>query len=342
MSWWEYCKDHLVSILVYLGACGVAALLLYSLEIGVYGIVFLSILYLFAGLFLFVYNFWRKRRYLREMKEILIELDKPYLLSEMIPPPEFAEGVPFYQALCRSQKSMNDEIASYRRMWEDYREYIELWMHQIKTPLASSRLLLENHPGEVNDSLEEELDRVDYYLEQALYYARSNTVERDYLIERLPLQEVVRGAVRRYAKTLIRNRVRVEIQPFSVEVYSDGKWLQFILGQLIVNSVKYRGNAPVIQISAKEYPNAVELVFSDNGIGISAKDLPRVCDKGYTGSSGRKYAKSTGMGLYLSKKLAGQMGLELDVRSEGEGTQVHLFFPKGRFHRPADGNLTKL
>lgn len=275
----------------------------------------------------------RKRDYYHRLLRSLAALDRKSLLCEVIDEPDFLEGRILYQALKACNKSMNDEIATYRRQEEEYREYIEAWTHEVKTPLAAAKLTLENKPDAVAASVSDDLRRIEDDLEQALFYARSGSVEKDYLIRPVPLRELVNAAVRRNAKDMIAYRIGLTLENLDLVVLTDVKWTDFILSQILINAIKYRGASPSIRLYGRQEKNSVSLFIADNGIGIGPADLPRVFDRGFTGQTGRTYAKATGLGLYLCKRLCDKIGLGLSLESrEGEGTTVRLIFPAGTLH----------
>ena len=129
---------------------------------------------------------------------------------------------------------------------------------------------------------------MEYYLEQALYYSRSNVVEKDYIVKRMNLNSMVQELIRSNSKILIQSKVKVSLENLDYDVYTDEKWMSFILKQVLINAVKYRKDHPEIRFTAADEKEQVQLYIEDNGIGISGKDLPRVMEKGYTGTTGRK------------------------------------------------------
>lgn len=257
-------------------------------------------------------------------------------MSEIIESPNFVEGQKLTQLFRVVSKSMNDTIADYRRRNEDYSRYIETWVHEVKTPIASCKLIIENHSDPVTRSLEEEVDRIDQYVEQALYYTRSTVVEKDYVIRRCSLDQIVSQVIKNHAKTLISRQFSIERENLDQTVYTDVKWIDFILSQIVTNTVKYRAaEKPVLRFTAKADENQVTLRIEDNGCGISAHDLPRIFDKGFTGDNGRQVAKSTGMGLYLVKQLCDKMNIGIQAESlPGRGTTLLLTFPLSGFLLP--------
>ena len=152
-------------------------------------------------------------------------------------------------------------------------------------------------------SVKEELSRIDGYVEQALYYARSTNLEKDYMIRKIRLDELIKGTLKKYSKQLISAKATPHFDNLSQIVYGDSKWLEFILGQLIANSIKYKKETLTLTFFACEEQDHVLLYVSDDGIGIPESELPRIFEKGFTGTNGRSYAKSTGVGLYLCRQL---------------------------------------
>ena len=184
-------------------------------------------------------------------------------------------------------------------------------------------------------SIDEELDKVEDYIEQALFYARSNTVEKDYYIKKSLLKDMVNESIKKNKNILIQEKVTMNLHDLELSVNTDSKWIVFILNQLIQNSVKYRKEEgrSEIEMYAKSGKENVILYVRDNGIGIKKGEITRVFEKGFTGTNGRlSNKKSTGLGLYLCKKLCDKLGISIELNStQGEGTQIRLVFPKGSY-----------
>ena len=303
--------------------------LFYIFEVNRYLMIYLLVIGILLELIYLGQQYMKKFRYYKEMTIKLDMLDQKNMLSEMMERPDFFEGEFIYDILQSCNKSMNDEILQYRTEAAGYREYIEMWIHEVKTPLAAAKLILEDHPSEITEAMDEALQQINYYLEQALYYARSNSVEKDYLVKELNLKDMVQKAVRSNARIMISNKIKISMNNLDQKIFSDEKWLLFILNQIISNAVKYKKEDPQISFEARQSTNQIFLEIRDNGIGIAAKDLPRVTDKGYTGTTGRNYEKSTGMGLYLCKKLCDKLQLSFKIESkEEEYTIVTIGFPR--------------
>lgn len=217
----------------------------------------------------------------------------------------------------------------------DYKEYIEMWIHEVKLPIATSKMIIENNKNEITKSIEEELDKIENYTEQALFYARSNTVEKDYYIKKCKLKNIVNESIRKNKNVLIQEKMEINLHDLDFEVNTDSKWVIFILNQLIQNSIKYMNKEidSKLEIYSTKKKENVILHFIDNGIGIKKEELSRVFDKGFTGTNGRLLGqKSTGIGLYLCKKLSNKLGIDIEILSSRDGTEVILIFPFGSFN----------
>ena len=165
-----------------------------------------------------------------------------------------------------------------------------------------------------------------------LYYSRSNDVSKDYIIKQINLDNVVRNVVKRNYRDFIHKKIKLDIKDINEIVYSDGKWIEFIINQIIGNSIKYSNNKDgKISIYSIKKDNSVMLTIEDNGVGIVNKDINRVFEKGFTGENGRIFSKATGMGLYLCEKLCNKLGLGINIQSnENDGTKVNIIFPLGK------------
>ena len=215
-------------------------------------------------------------------------------------------------------------------MQEEYREYIEMWVHEIKTPIASSKLLIENNSNEVTKKIDTQIDKIENYVEQVLYYSRSDEVGKDYIIKEVKLGELIRKVIKRNHRDFINKKIVLKLDDIPEIVYCDAKWLEFILNQIIGNGIKYsKEKESSIKVETKELSNSVVLNIEDTGVGIIDRYVNRVFEKGFTGENGRIFGKSTGMGLYLCKKLCDKLGLGLKLESkENKGTRVSVIFPK--------------
>lgn len=324
----NFLKDKLIFIALSFLVSGFSAFLLYMVNANIYFILFAPCIYLVGCILSLLIEFLIKNSYYKKVRNTLDSLDKKFLLSEIIERAGFYEGNLLYDILKSTSKAMNDEVAKYHTSSGEYREYIEMWVHEIKTPIAGAKLICENTG---NTEVSSELDRIDGFVEQALFYSRSNNVEKDFIIKKAELKELVNQILRKNAKRLINHKINIETSGLAYEVFTDVKWTDFILQQLIDNSIKYKCNK--IRIYSEQNTNAISLFIADNGIGIPKQDIGRVFDKGFTGENGRQFGKATGIGLYLCKKLCSKLGMNISIKSEqGNGTIIEMVFPKSEMY----------
>lgn len=329
MSFIEYFKDKVIFIIINIIVLVITSYLLFGLNVSSYAIFIICILNFLASISFFIYDCLRKSKYYSSLLKRLDELDKKYFIGDVATEEDFLEGKILFEIISQATKSMKDDISESIRNSNDYKEYIELWVHEIKTPIATCKLLIENNDNEVTESIGEEVTKVEDYIEQVLFYARSNAVEKDYLIKEINLKKSINAVIRKNANTLIEKRVKVDIRNVDKIVSCDSKWIEFILGQIVSNSIKYMDKKEsVLKIYSENIGNDVILKICDNGIGMDEKSVIKAFEKGYTGKNGRRFGKSTGMGLYLCKKLCEKLGLGINIKSkENEGTEVTILLP---------------
>ena len=334
----EYIKEKFVFMVINIVMTLSGGVILKALKVDTYAIVFISILNLIGVFSCYIYDYFNRKKYYDNLFKNLDGLDKKYFIAEILESGDFIESNIIYSVLEECTKSMKDEVADLKRNINDYKEYIETWVHEIKTPIASARLILENDEGYINKSVLEEIEKVEGFIEQVLFYARSSTVERDYIIKKIPLKNSINSVIRKNANILIEKRVNIQLEDIEKKVYCDSKWIEFILQQIISNSVKYMDkDEKYIKIRCLEKDKNIILKILDNGIGISEKSIEKVFEKGYTGENGRKYNNSTGMGLYLCKKLCLKLGLVISIKSKlGVGTEVTILFPINNYNLAED------
>lgn len=332
MKYGTYLKEHAVWT-------GIFAWLIFSLEtflLTLSGGVWLMLytgLGLAGAFFVGTYAEYRHTKiYLEELYKLTDNLEKKYLVPEMMQTGKRQEEKLLYEIFGIVGKSMHEHVAKYGRTCREYKEYIEMWIHEVKVPIAAARLIQENH-ADKDSGLLGELDRIEGYVEQALFYARSSDVEKDYLIKQVSLQKIVEDVLLQKKKELLASHAVIRRHDLDRMVYSDGKWLSFMVGQVVDNSIKYAGeNGLILEIYSEEEKDRILLLLKDNGIGVKAEEAGRVFDKGFTGTNGRTRRKSTGIGLYLCKKLCGRLGCGISFDSkEGMGAAVTFSFPKSSF-----------
>ncbi len=325
----EFLHDRIMSLLLHL-FCMLAISAFLLLTGTSSGVVFIILLVWAIGLCaVIVAAYFRQRNQIRELEAIIDGLKQKYLFMECSPKPNNYFVRKIFELFRRSGKSMIEAVSNAEEKQRDYREYIENWVHEIKVPITAVELICENNKSETGLKIRSQLALIEGHVERALYYARLDCVEKDFIIRETPLAEAVKRAISKYRFLLTQNNVRIETENLDKFVYTDGKWVEFILGQLLSNAVKYRSASPVILICAQESDGRTRLAVKDNGIGIPASELRRIFDKGFTGSNGRALGGSTGMGLYLCRKLAETLGVYLEADSkENEYTVISICFPR--------------
>ncbi|HIT70390.1 MAG TPA: sensor histidine kinase [Candidatus Scatovivens faecipullorum] len=335
MRFRDYIKEKMVLIIGTILALVSVEILLLAYNISILIRVYCAFIIVFVMALAILIEYKKKKDYYNELIKNMEELKEKYLISEIIKTPNFIEGKILKDILQDTGKSMLENVNYYKNIQEDYKEYIELWIHEVKIPIAASKMIIENNKNEVTKSIDEELDKVENYTEQALFYARSNAVEKDYIINKTNLKEIVNGAILKNKTTLLNEKVSIELSNLKdEEVYTDSKWAVFIINQIIQNAIKYsKKENKKIEISSQEKNDKVILYIKDNGIGIKKGEITRVFERGFTGENGRIIGqKSTGIGLYLCKKLCDRLGLGIELNSEKDkGTEVRIIFPKSSY-----------
>lgn len=278
------------------------------------------------------------RSRLREMDAIMEGLDKKYLFAECVKAGGTLYERRLFDLFCRAERAMVSAVSDAEASQREYREYVESFVHEVKTPITAAGLICRKVDETSRRKLSCELEKIGSHVERALFYARAESPEKDFLIREEKLCDLVAQAVGEHRALLVEGGVQVEMGELTHTVFTDRKWTVFLLGQLLQNSARYHGEKPMVTISEESFHGAVlpveggggqavRLIVRDNGIGIPAHELPRVFERGFTGSNGRAFGGSTGMGLYLCRKLANCLGVGLEIMSEcGVGTTVVLTF----------------
>lgn len=330
-----YIKDHMICIVIYGFMIMMIELFLTAFKVD-YSLAFavLIVLIIFGAVML-LYGFFRKKSFYDRFSKSLDKLDQKYLITEIINSPGFLEGQLLYEYIYEINKSMNERIGLYRNHIEGFKEYIELWIHEVKIPIAAIVLTLHNHKSEINRKVSEQTYRIENYIEQVLYYTRSENAEKDYLIKECNLETIINKVIVKNKDDFIFYKIKLHLKNLDKMVVTDAKWLAFIINQIINNSIKYRNSTqPAIVIKAEQCDRITKLSIKDNGIGISKNDINRVFDKSFTGENGRSIGTSTGMGLYICKRLCEKMGHLIQVESrQGEYTMVTISFRKDDYYQ---------
>lgn len=336
MSFREYIKDRASLICITVAAWAMILFFFVSFKIRTDIIILFSIIYYTAAILRCIWDFLRRREFYNTLSESVEQLDKKYLLSEVMEEPDFAEGRIAYEALCEANRSMCENVAAYKKISAEFREYIEMWVHEVRLPVASM-LLMSHNDGENGVKYGEQLRRIDTCIESVLYYSRSENAEKDYIIKPYELKRIFGSVAVKNREDILRRNITLSTEGLDKTVMTDSKWLEFILGQLLSNSMKYfaEEREPEIKVYAEENDNSIVLHFRDNGIGIPAADLPYIFDKSYTGENGHTHSRSTGMGLYIVKSLCERLGHSISASSvQNEYTDISVSFGKNDHVKP--------
>lgn len=322
----QYLKNQLPVILINL--LGMLALALFLIASGnsIQTVLFILVVWLIVLASCLLLFYFSRKKYLNKLLDMTEQLKERYLLPEIMQEPERADEQVFYQIMKMAEKSMLERIGEVQRERKEYKEYIEQWIHEVKTPITAIKLICENNRCSFTRELMAELENINRFTEQALYYARSEHTEKDYSVREINLSDVVHGAIADNKYLLRQNNVAVTVEDVEYSIYSDDKWLRFILDQLISNAVKYRADQPVLHFFAVKKTDSIILSVEDNGIGIPQSDLSRIFEKGFTGQNGRTIHSSTGIGLYLCRRLCDKLGIGISASSERKGTAISLSF----------------
>lgn len=317
-----YLKQKIGTIVVIVVSFGIflTVFSLYSLPLEpvAYAVLLTSIFMLLVGIIEFA-AFYHKHMLLEKLKDSIaisdLTLPNPKGLIERD-----------YQELIRVIHENRREIINEKdKALADMTDYYTIWAHQIKIPIAAMQLLLQSKHAYTNDELSDQLFKVEQYVEMALQYLRTESLSGDLMLKRYSLDDMVKQAVRKYSKSFIRKRIKLNYKDLNREVLTDEKWTVFVIEQILSNALKYTGKGEISIYMDSNSPDT--LVIEDTGIGIEPEDLPRIFEKGFTGYNGRLDKKSTGIGLYLCKRILRKLSHTISIESQiGKGTKVKIGF----------------
>ena len=325
-----YLKDKLYAFIIFITYIIILILFLIALKITSSIIIFIIAFTIVIFFIILFYDYFRKRKFYNELVSKLNSLDRKYLLIEMILEPNFLEGKILYDILDEVNKNEHDLISKLKKRQNDFKEYIELWIHEVKLPLASLTLINRKDKNTLR-----ELKRIEDDVEQILYYVRCENANNDYLIKEWNLDNIVKNVALRNKDNLLALNIDFKVDNCNLKVLTDSKWLEFIINQIVSNSIKYKKEKDsFIEIIGKDYKDYITITIYDNGMGISKSDLPRVFNKTFTGNNGRSNSsKSTGMGLYLCRELCNKLGHKIEIDSRiDKYTKVTITIYKKDFY----------
>ena len=330
MMFLEYLEEKIFFIIISL--IFTLFLSIYLLLIGVNAslIILLAILIIvFIFISLIVSYLLIKKRY-EKIVNLVDSLDEKYLIKEVIDKPKNLENKAYYYALDKACKALNDKLSEVENSKNEYLDFLDSFIHEVKTPISALSLYADNNNDE---RIKEEVLKISRLVDKMLFYARSDVVEKDYFIKEVTLADLVHPAILEYKNYLLNYHIKVEVKDLdNLKVYTDIKWLNFIIGQIISNSLKYQNKKDrLVRIKGVSTKNNIKLEIYDNGVGIKEADLSKVFEKGFTGSN-RNKKNASGIGLYLTKKLCDKLGIDIKIESVYlKYTKVVITFPKGNY-----------
>ena len=330
MKYRDYLKDNLVGIIIYLSTIILIVLILNAFKMPIFVSIICFCIFIICGISIITISYIKKNSFYKNYLSNLEKLSKKYLILETIPEPNTYEEKILVNSLYDINKSMIENINEYQRSTIEFKEFVELWIHEVKIPISSMVLKCHNNKEKYDKAFLSLIRRLDNQIDEVLYYVRSENTEKDFSITEVSLKEVIRNVGLKNKDDLLESNIDFITDLKDLKINTDKKWLEFIINQIINNSIKYKkGKDSYIKISAFEQVDKVIIEIEDNGIGIPSKDLKRVFDKSFTGSNGREKVKSTGMGLYIVKKLCDKLGHNIKIESkEKEYTKVIIEFGK--------------
>ena len=304
----QYLKQRRRIFIVGIVFCVIFAVsfLLYHLPIG--AVIYPTLLCAVLGILIIVFDFLRVKREHEALCNIRSMTD---VIADSLPKLDGIKDGDYQQILRLLSEEYNDYRTQTNRKYSDMIDYYTVWAHQIKTPIASMRLHLQNEDSSLSRTLSSDLHRIEQYVEMVLTFLRLNTENTDYVIKEYDLDKIVKQAVRKFSSDFIGRKLSLVYEPLNITVITDEKWLSFVIEQVLSNALKYTP-AGSITITLE---NEKTLRIRDTGIGIAPEDLPRIFENGYTGYNGRTDKKASGIGLYLCKRICNNLGHTITARS---------------------------
>ncbi|NFQ66554.1 sensor histidine kinase [Clostridium sporogenes] len=334
MSFFNYLKENIRLFLFYIIQIIFISLTIYFdrknrvLTSNIFYIIFVS---MFMFIIYIVMDYYRKSQQVKKLLQSESSKDKTPILPKPI---DYKEKI-YYSIVDSIYNDFIESIKNIENEFKENKEFMTAWVHEIKTPITTSKLLICSEKESLNvenlRSLEEEIDKIDDYVEKVLYYSRSDNFSKDYIISEINIAKLIKESVKKHSIMFIKKHIKlINEVPETFTVDSDKKWLLFIIDQLVSNALKYTNKNGSITFKIFQDDKQKMLIVQDNGQGIKSEDLKRIFNNAFTGHNGRnKNLKATGMGLYLSQKLAKKLNHYITIESQyGKGTTVIIYFPK--------------
>lgn len=330
-----YVKDKVIHLLICLVMMLLVLSMMFAFQINQALILSILAVIIFFIMIVFIYDYQRQVSFYLFYQKQLEQLDQKYLICELVKEPPFLNGKILYQSLYEINKSMLEKINELDLQVQDFKDYVEMWIHEVKIPLSHLTLTVHNHKSDMSPQILEQVRKLENQVNQILYYVRCENSQKDYLIKSSSLSKIVKNVIMKNKDYFIFHKLKLNLHDLDKTVLTDSKWLEFIINQIINNSFQYtlNKNEACIEIYASEDHDQVILTILDNGIGICASDLPRVFEKSFTGYNGRIQKKSTGMGLYICQRLCQRLGHHIWIESvQNEYTKVIITFHKNHYY----------
>lgn len=321
-----YLKQQKKGILIFLSFCVIFAFVFLMYNIPVKAVIYPALLCLALGIILITIDFimvHKKHKKLVEMLNLTAGMISLFPEIKSIDDEDYQEII----HKLKDEQSQLETVMTNR--YNDMIDYYTVWAHQIKTPISSMRLTLQNEDSALSRKLSSDLFRIEQYVEMVLVFLRLGSTATDYVIRRFELDPIIKQAVKKFAGEFIRRKIKLEYEPVNETIITDEKWLSFCIEQVLSNALKYTREG-----SVKIYMKAKTLCIEDTGIGIASEDLPRIFEKGYTGYNGRSDKKASGIGLYLCRSICKKLGHTITAASTPDiGTVIHINLEQHEFEQ---------
>lgn len=297
-------------------------------------VLFVAMVYPSVFVVYFICHFLYTNRKYQNLERIMDLLDKKYLISEVAKKKGNYQQQFYMELVRRACKSMMDELNEQEQQNIEYKEYIDSWIHEVKTPITAIQLMCDNERNSLTDRIKLETKKVEMDIERMLYYSKSGETWKDYVIARHSLREIVEKSIMKVYQILIYNGVKIDMQVEEEGGYTDEKWSSFIITQILLNCVQYQKEERLsIRIYAMKEKESTSLIIEDNGLGIKPNEISHIFEKGYVGTNGRRNERSSGMGMFICSKLCKKLNIGIQAVSEyGEYTKMILRFGEGTFY----------
>lgn len=314
--WMKYMKQRRRGILTGVLFCVIFTISFVLYQLPVKAVWYPAALCLFLGI-LFVILDFRRMKQKHDLLTGIQELTD--LITGTLPAVDGIEDEDYQTIIQMFQREHGKVITDNQRAYSEMVDYYTIWAHQIKTPIASMRLTLQNEDTALSRQLTNDLFRIEQYVEMVLTFLRLNSESTDYVIREYDLDKIIRQSVKKFAGEFISRKLSLIYEPLHKTVLTDEKWLSFVIEQILSNALKYTPSGS-ISITME---SGNRLCIRDTGIGIAAEDLPRIFEHGYTGYNGRADKKASGIGLYLCKRICARLGHGIEAESKiDEGTCI--------------------